>query len=153
MKIELRPVGAADLGAIFEWQHDPVANERAAVTPRDRLAFDVHWAKVLADDVVTKRIVLADGSAVGFIVVFESDGKLELGYWIDRSFWGRGIASTAVRLVLAIDLRRPLHAGIALHNTASLRVVARHGFVRVADIDLTSPGTGRPVPGGFFRLD
>ena len=60
------------------------------------------------------------------------DGGLELGYWIARPYWGRGIATEA--LAAAIDhafdvLDVPvLHAGVALWNHASMRTVERLGF-------------------------
>jgi RimJ/RimL family protein N-acetyltransferase len=52
----------------------------------------------------------------------------EVGYWIERELWGRGIASAALEQFLRIETRRPLHAGVAAHNAASLRVLSKHGF-------------------------
>lgn len=59
----------------------------------------------------------------------------DLGYWIDASVQGRGLARRAVALVAdhardVIGLHR-LQAGTLLHNTASQRVLAANGFERI----------------------
>lgn len=57
-----------------------------------------------------------------------------LFYWIGADFWGRGIASEAVRLVTqyARSLRiQGLTAGLLVRNRASRRVLEKNGF-RVA---------------------
>src|SRR5476651_1206028 len=97
-KIQLRNVEADDLPLFFEHQRDPIAVAMVAFNSRDRAAFDQHWAKLLADETcLAKTIVLAsavsaDSSAdqvVGNIGSWLAEGKRELGYWIDRAFWGR----------------------------------------------------------------
>jgi RimJ/RimL family protein N-acetyltransferase len=57
------------------------------------------------------------------------DGEDHVGYWIDRAFWGRGITSRALRLLLEEVSRRPLVATTAISNGASLRVLQKCGFV------------------------
>jgi len=46
-RVLLRDVEERDLPIFFEDQRNPVANEMAAFTPRDRDAFMDHWAKLL----------------------------------------------------------------------------------------------------------
>ncbi|MDQ6623147.1 MAG: GNAT family N-acetyltransferase [Verrucomicrobiota bacterium] len=43
-----------------------------------------------------KKTIVADGEVAGNVGRWLSDGKREIGYWIDRAFWGRGIATEAV---------------------------------------------------------
>jgi len=57
------------------------------------------------------------------------DGEDHVGYWIDRAFWGKGIASRALHLLLQEVISRPLIATAAASNTASLRVLQKCGFV------------------------
>jgi RimJ/RimL family protein N-acetyltransferase len=52
-----------------------------------------------------------------------------VGYWIDRAYWGRGIASRALHLLLQEVAKRPLVATAATSNRASLRVLQKSGFV------------------------
>ncbi|HMJ07330.1 MAG TPA: GNAT family N-acetyltransferase [Chthoniobacterales bacterium] len=99
-----------------------------AFKSRDRTAFDQHWAKLLADDSYLARTVLVDDEVAGNIGSWLSDGKRDLGYWISRSFWGRGVATEALAAFLRVEQTRPLNAGVAKHNAASLRVLQKCGF-------------------------
>jgi RimJ/RimL family protein N-acetyltransferase len=113
---------------MYELQLDPESNRMAATIPRSREAFDAHWAKVLAEPGNTTRAVLLDGQVVGYISCFPMDGGDHVGYWIDRAYWGRGIASRALRLLLREVFKRPLVATVATGNGASLRVLQKCGF-------------------------
>jgi RimJ/RimL family protein N-acetyltransferase len=46
----------------------------------------------------------------------------------DRALWGRGIATEALSAFLRLEQTRPLHAGVATHNAASIRVLQKCGF-------------------------
>ena len=130
--VRLREVRDTDLDALFAHQADEGAAAMADFPSRDRAAFDAHWARIRADPSCLTRVVEVDGVVVGHVGVWDGDGGRELGYWIGREHWGRGVATAAVGLVLAVDPTRPLHAHVAAHNLGSLRVLARNGFVEVA---------------------
>src|SRR4029453_1988037 len=49
-------------------------------------------------------------------------------YWIGREFWGRGIATQALAVLLSAVKTRPLYARAAKDNVASLRVLEKCGF-------------------------
>ena len=70
-----------------------------------------------------------------------------VGYWLGRDFWGRGIATRALRQYLLVDRHRPLHALVSPDNTASLRILKGCGFVPVRDQARQDAevGTGLPV--------
>ena len=95
----------------------------------------------LGDPGNTTRAVLLDGVMVGHISSFPMDGQDHVGYWIDRAYWGMGIASRALHLLLGEVKNRPLVAAAATSNGASLRVLRRCGFV-VERVRL-SPATDR----------
>jgi RimJ/RimL family protein N-acetyltransferase len=129
--VALRPVGDSDLDALFEQMRDPVAVRMAAFTaedPEDRTAFDAHMAKVRTSPAVTNRAITADGRLVGSIASFVIEDDTEVTYWIDRSFWGQGIASRALTLFLASVPVRPLFARVASDNVGSLKVLRKAGF-------------------------
>ena len=50
------------------------------------------------------------------------------GVQIDRAFWGRGVATEALSAFLCVEQTRPLYAGVAKHNVASIRVLEKCGF-------------------------
>ncbi|MFD0314186.1 GNAT family N-acetyltransferase [Streptomyces flavalbus] len=130
MLIALRPVHDSDLPVFFRQMNDPESLRMAAFTakdPADRDAFDAHWARVRASDDVV-RTVLADGDVVGSAAVYGTPGEREVTYWIDRAYWGRGIATAALRQLLAEVPERPLYARAAADNAGSLRVLERCGF-------------------------
>ncbi len=127
-EVQLREVETADLPLFFEHQRDPEAVAMVGFHSRDRPAFDAHWAKILANDEGLKRTIVVNGKAAGHIVSFLRDGKPEVGYWLDRALWGRGIATQALSAFLRLEQRRPLYAGVARHNLASIRVLQKCGF-------------------------
>jgi RimJ/RimL family protein N-acetyltransferase len=131
--VELRAVTEGDLPIFFEQQQDPAANHMAAFTakdPTDRAAFTAKWAKILGDDTITKRTILFGGQVAGSASAFVApwSGKLEVTYWIGREFWGRGIATQALAVLLSAVKTRPLYARAAKDNIASLRVLEKCGF-------------------------
>jgi RimJ/RimL family protein N-acetyltransferase len=128
MDVQLRDVERGDLPHFFEHQRDPVAVAMVMFRSRDRTEFDAHWAKILADDTSLKKTIAVDEEVVGNVVSWTSEGKREVGYWIGRAFWGRGIATKALAAFLQLEHTRPLYAGVAKHNTASLRVLQKCGF-------------------------
>ncbi len=97
---------------------------------RERPVFDAHWAKIRRDDSGVLRTVLVDGEVAGNMLSFLADGRREVGYWLGREFWGRGVATRALAAFLEVEDRRPLFAGVVPHNGGSLRVLEKCGFVR-----------------------
>lgn len=128
--VSLRAVIESDLEAIFVHQSDPIANQLAQFPPRDREAFFKHWHQNILGQVnVLPRAILVDGKFVGNIGHWQSDGQALIGYWIDREYWGKGIATQTLAQFLPLVSLRPLFAHVAKHNLASQRVLLRHGFV------------------------
>ena len=126
--VELRPVAESDLPLFYQHQLDPEAAHMAAFTSRDHDAFMAHWAKIMDDESCILSTVVVEGEVVGNVVSWEQDGVREVGYWIDKEFWGRGIATRALTQYLELVAVRPLHADVAAHNLGSLRVLEKCGF-------------------------
>jgi RimJ/RimL family protein N-acetyltransferase len=127
-EMRLRAVAEDDLPVFFEHQMDSDANRMAGFPPRDRDAFMAHWNTILRDASVVVRTVLLDGQVAGNVVAFDSEGRREVGYWIGRTFWGKAVATRALRAFLEEVTERPLYAGVAEHNVASIRVLEKCGF-------------------------
>lgn len=129
--VRLRAIADADLPTLFEQQLDPAANHMAAFThpdPADRAAFDAHWAKIRADPTVTQLTILVDGAVAGWVGSYGPPDEPEVTYWLGREFWGRGLATQALRQFLAIQTQRPIYARAAQDNLGSLRVLEKCGF-------------------------
>ncbi|GGW29539.1 MULTISPECIES: GNAT family N-acetyltransferase [Streptomyces] len=130
MEIALRPVHDSDLPVFYRQMNDPESLWMAAFTakdPADRAAFDAHWKKIRASTAVN-RAILADGDVVGSAAVYGEPGEREVTYWVDRAYWGRGIATAALSALLAEVPERPLYARAADDNAGSRRVLEKCGF-------------------------
>ena len=125
----LRNVERADLPRIYEFQLDPESNRIAVTNPRSAVVFDAHWVAALEDPNVAAKSILVGNVLAGCISVFMTDGVLHVGYWLGREFWGKGIASKALALLMAEVTVRPVYARVATSNGASLRVLQKCGFV------------------------
>lgn len=147
MHIALREVHDSDLPVFFRQMNDPEALRMAAFTPEDpadRDAFETHWRKVRASvDVV--RTILGDGDVIGSAAVYGEPGEREVTYWVDRAYWGRGVATAALRVLLAEVPDRPLYARAAADNTGSLRVLAKCGFEESAHARGFAPARGEEI--------
>jgi RimJ/RimL family protein N-acetyltransferase len=127
--VELRDVIETDLPIFFQQQLDPEATEMAAFPSRGEIAFMAHWkTKVLGDDTVLVKTILCNGEVAGNIVCFEQLGDREVGYWLGKDYWGRGIATKALEEFLKQIETRPLYAHVAKHNIGSRRVLEKCGF-------------------------
>ena len=150
--VVLRDVVPGDLPLFFDHQRDPEAVRMAAFRSRDHDAFAAHWAGVLADATGTAQTVVADGQVAGYVVCFGPAGAREVGYWLGRAFWGRGVATAALAAFLRHVPERPLHAHAAKANAGSRRVLERCGFVVVGEDRAPAPTGGEAVEEFVFRL-
>ena len=74
---------------------------------------------------------------VGMCGLHEDGDRIELGYWIARPYWGRGIATEAAKAVLevarALGFTR-IHAGHFIDNPASGKVLRKAGFEPTGEV-------------------
>lgn len=85
----------------------------------------------------TQFAIVLDGDAIGGIGfelredVFRRSA--EIGYWLGEPFWGRGIATEALRAVTECALKKfdlcRIEAGVFEENRASMRVLEKAGYV------------------------
>lgn len=144
--VSLREVRREDLETLFRQVNEPegmrmVGSVRDSHTNHD--AYMARWETIFANAKVIPRAIVVpggDGGEViaGSIACFERVAEPsrpcrilpgpEIGYWLGRAFWGKGIASEAVRQFVAEVPRRPLYARAASDNVASIRVLQKAGF-------------------------
>jgi len=71
--------------------------------------------------------ILAGDTVAGYAVYWEAAGKANIGYWLGKAHWGKGIATSAVAQFLTQIEARPVYAHVVKHNLASIRVLQKCG--------------------------
>jgi ribosomal-protein-alanine N-acetyltransferase len=119
-------------------------NKMVSDTLRDRFPFPYtlkeaeRWISFnLKKDPATNFAIEADGLLTGGCGIMLKEDIYrysgEIGYWLGHPFWGKGIATEALRILLEmIPGRFPLlvriYAEVFASNTASIRVLEKNGF-------------------------
>ncbi|GGF02393.1 GNAT family N-acetyltransferase [Hymenobacter cavernae] len=136
----LRPWQLTDAAALTACAND----EGVAQNLRDTFPFPYHMedARWYLEFVATTNspdlhlAIEVDGAAGGGIsIIFKNDVErrsAEIGYWLGRRYWGRGIMTAAAQALTDytfahFDVCR-LFAGVFAHNTASARVLEKCGY-------------------------
>jgi RimJ/RimL family protein N-acetyltransferase len=137
MPIRLRDAKPRDIPAFYAMHADPRANRAGDFKPRKKPDFFKHWRKVLKNRLCLKKAIVHEGEVAGYIVSFFRTGvkpkRREVGYWIAREHWGKGLASAALVELLKTHTWRPLYARVAKTNPASRRVAEKCGFKKLSE--------------------
>lgn len=100
-------------------------------------------------------VIIADGEAVGNIGFYPQGDDVErfsaeIGYFIGEEYWGRGIMSAAVRLLVEeyIFVHTPIvrvFTAVYDYNIGSQRVLEKAGFTRIGVFRKAAYKNGRFV--------
>lgn len=132
--VKLSRTERPDLDFFFQFQLNKEANFLAAFTSKDsadREAYLEKYSKFLNDETINMQTIFIDETIVGSIAKFLVEGDAEITYWIDRNFWGKGIATAALKSLLSIEDARPIFARVAFDNYGSQKVLEKCGFVKI----------------------
>ncbi len=132
--IKLRPTVVEDLETLFQFQLDYEANYLAAFTSKDSMnkeAYISKFTKLLTDPTINNQTIIAGTVIVGSIAKFIMEDDVEITYWIDKNFWGKGIATTALKDFLTIETTRPIFGRVAFDNLGSQKVLEKCGFIKI----------------------
>jgi len=154
--ITLREVESSDLETFFQHQLDPEAIRMAAFVfrdPKDKAAFYTHWEKILNSPQNTNRTIVAAGQVAGHIACYPDGEHLEVTYWLGREFWGRGLATQALKRMLQFVASRPIFGRAATDNLASIRVLQKCGFKIIGKDKGFANGRGEETEECILRLD
>ena len=141
MNFTLRPWQMTDASVIAPYADDPlVAQNLRDVFPNPYTVADaeefIRSCMEREGQGQMCRAIVADGKAVGSIsLVLGSDvyrRSAELGYWLGRPYWGRGVITGAVKAICregfaAWDIAR-IYAEPYDRNLGSRRVLEKAGF-------------------------
>ena len=132
--IRLTKTETDDLDTFFQFQLDKEANYLAAFTsknPNDKAAYIEKYKKFLTDTTINMRTIKANDEIVGSVAKFVMENDAEITYWIERKFWGRGIATTALKDFLKIEQIRPIYGRVAFDNYGSQKVLEKCRLVKI----------------------
>lgn len=132
--ITLSKTVVSDLDTLFEFQLDREANYLAAFTakdPTDKLAYLEKYSKHILDPTINMQTIRSENRIVGSLAKFMMEGEAEITYWIDRKFWGNGIATIALKTFLNIEKSRPIYARTVYDNYGSQRVLVKCSFLKI----------------------
>ncbi|XP_022138097.1 uncharacterized protein LOC111009349 [Momordica charantia] len=140
MAVTLRPLDLTDIDDFMVWASDEKAARSCSWEPYTDKSDALKFIKDKVLPHPWYRAICVDGRPVGAISVTANSAARdrcggELGYVLGSNFWGKGIATAAVKLVAErIFEERPelerVEALVAVENLASQRVVEKAGFHR-----------------------
>lgn len=165
MEVTLREFTEADAEALFAWASDP----RVVLFQRREAYARVDEARrYILDHVLPHpwyRAICVGAVAVGSISVKPScpageeggASRASLGYRVAHGYWGRGIATRAVRMAAAAAFAEwpwllRLEAVADVENPASQRVLDKAGFVREGVLRRYVVLKGRPRDMVIFSM-
>ena len=153
----LRNVVNDDLPIFFENQLDPEANYMAAFTAKDpsnQEAFMEHWHRILTDKTAIVQTIIFNGHVAGSVSSYEDEGKPEVTYWLGRDYWGKGIATWALREFLTHrNQTRPIYARVAKDNLGSRRVLEKCGFRTIGESKGFANARGQEIEELLLKLE
>ncbi len=138
----LRPWRRSDRAALLQYADDRrVWRNLRDHFPHPYTAHDAdEWLAHAADEPTPEGTwaVEVDGVAAGTVSLHRGRADegcgAEIGYWIGEPFWGRGIATAAVRAATEAALAEPglyrVFAAVFAWNPASMRVLEKAGYLR-----------------------
>lgn len=134
-RLILRPLTVADAPDVFEWVGDPEVNRWMPYPLYESVDQARAWIARLRPEDHEFGFQLRDGGKVigaGSVKWVEEQRAGELGYNLNRAWWGRGYATEAAKALLgwardALGIR-DFVASHAVANAASGNVIRKCGF-------------------------
>ena len=161
-RFSLRPVRRSDAGLLSLYASDKrVAWMTTSIPhPLPPGATEAFVDRVMAED-RNEDVWVVDGSAAGHGEVLGvlslrhiDRAQSEIHYWIAPAFWNTGLASEAVRAIIAANPHesRTLFASVFQDNPASARVLTNAGFQYIGDAEIFSVARAATVPTWTYLL-
>ena len=158
----LKPPTAADKHAIVDCIGDfDVARWLSNVPHPYTLGDAEEWidivAETLSDEAAGFKLsIFMDDALIGGVGLNHREGNVyELGYWLGKAYWGRGIATEAAAGLLQHSKETLPDAEFVAHcmkgNAASSRVLEKLGFHVTGEVEIASLSLETSMP--CFELE
>ncbi|MBR5159934.1 MAG: GNAT family N-acetyltransferase [Bacteroidaceae bacterium] len=141
-RLILRPWRESDAEALFKYASDPDVGPRAGWPPHKSVEESLQIIKTVFNTPTMWAVELKETAeaigCVGYLPASVSnlqipDDQCEVGYWIGKPYWGRGICTEALRLVIDycfnVKHYTVLWGDFFPSNPASGRVMTKCGFI------------------------
>lgn len=143
--LELTAFRAEDAPLLVAYLQDATIHANTLLLPNPYTASDAAFWLQHNEAIAQERgenlhfAIRYNGHFVGSIGQMPNDKptnkhKTEIGYWLARPFWGKGLMTTVVRsyadFLLSTNAILRVEATVFTHNTASARVLEKAGFER-----------------------
>ena len=154
--MHIRPTTIADLETLFTFQLDEDARQIAAFIPEnwaDKEAYIAKWTRLISEGKVYIYTIIVDEEIVGSIGSWQLEDEWQITYWINKAYWGRGIATAALREFLKVFTTRPLYGRAAFDNMGSIAVMEKCGFLHTGNDMYHSHARGKEIEELIFKLD
>ena len=150
-----------DAKALYKYASDPEVGARAGWPPHISEEESLEIIRTVFNNPTTWAIVWNEtGETIGAIGYGPScdcslparEGEPTVGYWVGKPYWGKGICTEALRLMIAhireTTVIRSLISGHFVDNIASGRVMEKCGFVATGETVFDNSlhlGENRPI--------
>lgn len=130
----LRPLTIEDAPDVFEWAGDAIVNKYMPYPLHENVHVAEEWIRSLKDKNEFGFCLKETGKVIGAgsIVYREENKAYELGYNLNRNFWGMGYATEAAKAMIEWAYKnldaKDFFARHANENKASGNVIAKCGF-------------------------
>lgn len=158
-RLILRPLRVSDAEDAFEWQSDPEVNRYMVYPLYTDIEKTREWIAGLGPDANEFGFELkSTGKVVGAggIKYIQDENAWELGYNLNRAYWGKGYATEASRALIqwAYDVEgaRDFTAAHATANAASGNVIRKCGFSFVRDGQYSRYDGSETFDARFYRM-
>lgn len=154
--IQLRRTEISDLDLLFQFQLNKEGGYLAAFMPKDptdKSAYLNKYTKLLDDPTVNNQTIILHNRIVGSIAKFVMEGNTEITYWIDRNFWGQGIATRTLEKFLVVETTRPIVGRVAFDNFGSQKVLENCGFVKIGSDKGFANARQEEIEEFIYKLD
>jgi ribosomal-protein-alanine N-acetyltransferase len=156
MPITLTKTTPDDLHCLYQIQLDQDANQMAAFTSESGTDFSLYfekYSKHLDDANISMWTIRLEQQIIGSVAKFVIAGDAGITYWIDKEFWGQGIATKALMQLLQHETVRPIYGYVAFDNSGSQRVLEKCGFRKVATDRGFAKARQTEIEEFIYRLD
>ncbi len=165
-RLVLRRFRPEDIGAVFNLVSDLAVAKWTARIPHPyerRMAEEwLRDAERLRNEGknIAFAVALRETETVVGSVSFEIEqapGRAEIGYYLGRAYWGRGLMTEAAGAALDFGFRhlgfQVVYSEVFAENAASAGVLRKSGFAELGPTVLEAPARGGAVAGNKFVLD